>query len=67
MVREKTHIFLFLETMVRRLDAERIKGNMTRSLYGANCKGNELTTYLIVTASKAKAQEIDGFGRGIRD
>ena len=53
--------------MVRRVDADRIRGYMTRNLYGANCKGNELTTYLIVTASKAKAHEIDGFSRAIRD
>ena len=34
LIREKTHIFLFLETMVRRIDAERIKGEITKKLYG---------------------------------
>ena len=67
LVREKTHVFLFLETMIRRLDAERIKGELTRNLYGAMCKGNELTTYLIVTANNAKAHEIDGFMSSTRD
>lgn len=67
LIREKTHLFLFLETMVRRIDADRIKGEITRKLYGQMCKGNELTTYLIVTASKAKMHEIDGFMSATRD
>lgn len=54
LIREKTHLFLFLETMIRRIDAEQVKGEITKKLYGNMCKGNELTTYLIVTASKAK-------------
>lgn len=29
LVREKTHVFLFLEAMVRRLDAEVLKGRVT--------------------------------------
>ena len=61
MVREKTHILLFLETMIRRLDPEIVKTQITKKLYGQTCKGNELTTYLIVTASKAKSIAIDGF------
>ena len=34
LVREKTHVFLFLETMVRRLDSDRVKGEVTKQLYG---------------------------------
>ena len=67
MVREKTHIFLLLETMVRRLDVNRLKGPITCGLYGENCKGNELTSYFIITANKALSEEIDGFGRSVRD
>ena len=67
LVREKTHILLFLETMMRRLDADRIKGDITKTLYGSMCKGNELTLYLIVTAGKAKSHEIDGFMSSTRD
>ena len=67
LIREKTHIFLFLETMVRRIDADKIKGEITKKLYGQMCKGNELTTYLIVTSSKAKMHEIDGFMSETRD
>lgn len=33
-IREKTHLFLFLETMVRRLDPEAVKGRITKKLYG---------------------------------
>ena len=66
-MREKTHLFLFLETMVRRLSADQIKGDITKKLYGQMCKGNELTTYLIVTASQAKSHSIDGFISATRD
>ena len=61
LVREQTHTFLFLETMVRRIDAEHLKGPLTKKLYGERCKGNELTTYLIVTANKKKSQPLEGF------
>ena len=67
LVREKTQIFLFLETIIRRLDPEKIKGEITKKLYGQMCKGNELTTYLILTASKAKSHPIDGFLSSTRD
>lgn len=61
LVREKTHILLFLESMVRRLDPETIKTSITKKLYGEQCKGNELTTYLIVTANRTKSSLTEGF------
>ena len=39
---------------MRRLDPVVLKGRITKSLYGENCKGNELTYYLIVTPNQAK-------------
>ena len=30
LIREKTHYYLFLETMIRRLDTDRIKGTITK-------------------------------------
>ena len=61
LVREKTHVFLFLEVMVRRLDAETLKGQITQAIYGKQCQANELTKYLILTANDAKSQKIDSF------
>lgn len=34
-VREKTHVFLFLECMIRRLDSEVLKGRITQAIYGS--------------------------------
>jgi hypothetical protein len=48
------HVFQFLEIIVRRLDVETLKGSITKQLFSENCKGNELTSYLILTANKAK-------------
>ena len=53
--------------MVRRLDGDRLKNEITKLLYGQMCHGNELTTYLIITADKAKANVIDGFLAATRD
>lgn len=67
LIREKTHILLFLETMVRRLDPETFKTTITKQLYGEQCKGNELTTYLIVTANRAKSSLTEGFLGATKD
>ena len=67
LIREKTHYYLFLETMIRRLDTDRIKGTITKQIYGQMSKGNELTTELIVAANKAKSHPIDGFLNGSVD
>ena len=53
--------------MIRRLDSERLKNEITKSLYGQMCQGNDLTRYLIVTADKAKANAIEGFLAATRD
>jgi len=58
---------LFLETIVRRIDSEKLKNELTKALYGPMCQGNELTRYLIFTADKAKANQIDGFLATTRD
>lgn len=67
LLREKTHILLFLESIVRRLDPEILKTRITKKLYGDQCKGNELTTYIIITANKAKQNNTEGFLSATRD
>lgn len=36
LVREQTHVMLMLEIFVRRLDADTIRGKITKTLYGAD-------------------------------
>ena len=47
--------------MVRRIDTDELKGKVTQALYGKGCADNELTKYLIKTASDAKSSPLSNF------
>lgn len=50
-VREKTHVLLMLEIVVRRLDPkEAIRGRVNKTLYHGDDAGNELIKYFITVA-----------------
>jgi hypothetical protein len=50
-----------LEIFVRRLDADVLKGKITKTLYGPDAQPNELTKYLIETSDNAKRDKIPNF------
>jgi hypothetical protein len=52
-VREKTHVFLLIEICVRRLDADTIKNNVTKQIFGPQAPANELNKYLIKQGEEA--------------
>lgn len=60
LVREKTHIMLFLEIMVRRLDIHVLKVKINAAL-GYPEDSNELIRYLTKTANSFKSTPVPGF------
>lgn len=61
LVREQTHVMLMLEIFVRRLDAEVLRGVITKTIFGNNAAQNQLTKFLIEKADNAKKEHIPNF------
>lgn len=61
LVREQTHVMLMLEIFVRRLDAEVLRGIITKTIFGNNAAQNQLTKFLIEKAENAKKERIPNF------
>ena len=56
LVREKTHVMLFLEIFVRRIDSDTLKGRITKTVCGHDAENNTLIRYLIKEADRAKCE-----------
>jgi len=60
LVREKTHIFRLLETVIRRLDNETLRGRVDKALFGEESGGKEMIKYLIQVSRDASKKPLEG-------
>ena len=60
LAREKTHVFLLLEIVLRRLDNDTLRYKVDKALFGEESGGKEIIKYLIQVSRGAAMKPAEG-------